>query len=126
MSEQPLTTAQIVKAMVDVRDERRRISARDKELIAEQEGYKRELLLRLDEQGMEKVSTADGTATITETILPQVIDWDQFYEYMIANDALYLLQKRPAAAAFREMHDSGNVIAGVEAFTQRDIGLRKK
>ena len=126
MPEQPLTTRQIVAKMVEIRDERRRISARDKELITEGKSFEMELLLRLDDQGMEKVSTAEGTATISETILPQVVDWDAFYEYMRDNDALYLLQKRPAAAAFREMHESGQSIAGVEPFTQRTIGLRKK
>lgn len=126
MPEQPVTTADIVAQMVEIREERRRISARDKELIAEGKSLEFELLVRLDEQGMEKVSTAAGTATISETVLPQVIDWDQFYAYMIENDALYLLQKRPAAAAFREMQESGQAIAGVEPYTQRSIGLRKK
>lgn len=123
---QPLTTGEIVAQMVENREERRRISARDKELIDENKSFELELLLRLDEQDMEKVSTPAGTATISETILPQVIDWDAFYQYMIDNDALYLLQKRPAAAAFREMNDSGQTIAGVEPYTQRTIGLRKK
>lgn len=126
MAEQPLTTGQIVARMVEIRDERRTLSARDKELIDEGKSFEMELLIRLDEQGMEKVSTPAGTASISETILPQVVDWDEFYKYMVENDALYLLQKRPAAAAFREMHESGQPIPGVEPFTQRTIGLRKK
>lgn len=112
--------------MVEIRDERRIISSRDKELISDWKSLEMELLLRLDEQGMEKVSTANGTAAISETVLPQVVDWDAFYQYMLDNDALYLLQKRPAAAAFREMQESGQAIAGVEPFIQRTIGLRKK
>jgi hypothetical protein len=112
--------------MIEVRDERRRISIRDQELIDEWRSLELELLVRLDEQGMEKASTEDGTASISKTVLPQVVDWDEFYKYMIENEALYLLQRRPAAAAFRELNDSGQKVPGVEPYTQRTIGLRKK
>lgn len=123
---QPPTTAEIIAKLLDVRRERRRISARDKELIAEFRALESTLLVRLDEQGVEKASTTAGTATITETVLPQVTDWDAFYEWMTENDSLHLLQKRPAAAAFRELTDSGETIKGVVPYTQRAIGLREK
>lgn len=123
---QPLTTAALIARMVDVRDERRKISSRDKELIAEWRSLEMEFLVRLDEQGMEKATTRAGTASIIETILPQVVDWDEFYKYMLEEDSLHLLQRRPAAAAFRELNAAGTVIPGVEAYVQRTIGLRKK
>lgn len=123
---QKITTANVVKRMVEVRDERRKISARDKELIDEWRSLEMEMITRLDEQGMEKVTTAGGTASISETVLPQVTDWDAFYQYMQDEDALYLLQRRPAAAAFRELNDAGKTIPGVDPYTQRSIGLRKK
>jgi len=126
MTDQPVTTADLVKRMVEVRDERRRISSADKELVAEWRSLEMELLTRLDEQGMEKASTADGTASISEVVLPQVVDWDAFYAYMVEEESLHLLQRRPAAAAFRELNDSGFTIPGVEPYTQRSIGLRKK
>lgn len=126
MSEQPLTTGDIVKRMIEIRDERRRISSRDKELIDEWRSFEMEMLTRLDDQGMSKATAGAGTASIIETVLPNVADWDAFYEYMRENDALYLLQKRPAAAAFRELNDAGKTIPGVDAYTKREIGLRKK
>ena len=121
-----LTTAEIVQRAVEVREERRKIGARDKELIAEWRSLEMELITRLDEQGMEKASTGAGTASINETVLPNVVDWDEFYKYMLEEDSLHLLQRRPAAAAFRELIDSGFTIPGVEPYTQRSIGLRKK
>ena len=120
-----LPTSAIIAKMVEARDERRRISERDKELIAEMRSLEMELLVRLDEQGMKKASTDDGTASITETVLPNVTDWDAVYEHIKETGDFYLLQKRPAAAAFRELHDSGEVIPGMEAYTKRSISLRK-
>jgi hypothetical protein len=123
---QEITTAELVRQLVEVREERRKISARDKELVEKWRSLEMEALIRLDEQGMEKVTTPSGTAGITETILPQVVDWDAFYAYMQETDSLYLLQRRPAAAAFRELNSSGTEIPGVTPYTQRAISLRKK
>lgn len=111
--------------MVEAREERRRIAARDKELIGEMKSLETELITRLDEQGMKKASGEAGTASITEQILPQVVDWDALYTHIHETESYFLLQRRPAAAAFRELHASGEEVPGIEPFTQRTISLRK-
>ena len=126
LTEQPLTTAKIIERMVNVREERRKISARDKELVDEWRSLEMELITRLDEEEMEKASSKYGTASITEQVLPQVVDWDAFYAYIHENQAFHLLQRRPTAAAYRELQESGQDVPGVEPYTQRSIGLRKK
>ena len=121
----PVTTSAIIAKLVEIRDEKRRIKEREKELIELWKTTEMELLVRLDEQGMKKASTDDGTASITEVVLPQVVDWDAVYDHIRETGDFYLLQKRPAAAAFRELHDSGEVIPGMEPYTKRSISLRK-
>jgi len=121
----PLTTSAIIAKLAEVRDEKRRIKEREKELIDEWRTLEMELLIRLDEQGMLKASTGIGTASITEVVLPQVTDWDAVYEHIKVTGDFYLLQKRPAAAAFRELLESGETIPGMEAYTKRSISLRK-
>lgn len=118
-------TSDIIEALVNCRDERRRIADRDKELIDIWRGLESELLTRLDDQGMLQGKTTAGTATITMTIQPVVTDWDALHEHIKETGDFYLLQKRPAAAAFRELHQSGEKIPGMEAFEKRTISLRK-
>lgn len=118
-------TSDIIEALVNCRDERRRIADRDKELIDIWRGLESELLTRLDDQGMLQGKTTAGTATITTTIQPVVTDWDALHEHIKETGDFYLLQKRPAAAAFRELHQSGEKIPGMEAFEKRTISLRK-
>jgi len=118
-------TSGIIASLVEVRTERRSISARDKELVEKWRTLELELLVRLDEQGMLKASTEAGTASITEVVVPQVVDWDAVYEHIKETGDFYLLQKRPAAAAFRELHDSGQEIPGMEPYTKRSISLRE-
>lgn len=125
-SSPPVATSDIIQALVEVRDERQQIAARDKELIEKWRSLEMELLLRLDDQGMLKATTAAGTASITETILPQVTDWDAVFDHIQLTGDFYLLQKRPAAAAFRELHNSGQKVPGIDAYTKRAISLRKK
>jgi hypothetical protein len=114
----------------EVRDEKRRIKEREKELIDEWRSLESELIGRYDDQGMKKASIdLDGgatiTASITEVVLPQVVDWDAVYEHIKESGDFYLLQKRPAAAAFRELIDSGETVPGMEPYTKRSISLRK-
>ena len=125
----PLTTSAIMAKLNAVRDEKRGIKEREKELIEEWRSLEMELIVRFGEQGMKKASIdldeGTVTASITEVVLPQVVDWDAVYEHIKKTGDFYLLQKRPAAAAFRELTDSGEVVPGMEPYTKQSISLRK-
>lgn len=121
----PLATSAIIQKMTDIRDERRRIADRDKELVAEWRTLEMELITRYEEQGVQKATTDAGTASITEMVVPQVVDWDAVYEHIKETGDFYLLQKRPAAAAFRELHEGGIEVPGIQPYTKKTISLRK-
>lgn len=121
----PLATSAIIQKMADIRDERRHIADRDKELVAEWRTLEMELITRYEEQGVQKATTDAGTASITEMVVPQVVDWDAVYEHIKETGDFYLLQKRPAAAAFRELHEGGIEVPGIQPYTKKTISLRK-
>ena len=118
-------TSAIIAQLVEVRDEKRRLRERTEELTDQWRTLEMELMRRLDEQGMLKASTKSATASVTEVIVPQVVDWDALHDHIKDTGQFYLLQKRPAAAAFREVNASGEVIPGMEPYTKRSISLRK-
>lgn len=72
-----------------------------------------------------KAGGLSANVTVTESDQPNVKDWDKFYEYIIENNAMHLLQKRATATACRELWEMKEEIAGVEKFVQRKISLRK-
>jgi hypothetical protein len=121
-----LTPGQIIKEMIAIRDERKRIAERDKELVEIWRGLEAMGIAIGDEMGMKRMSSDDGTATITQETLPQVEDWDALYQYIMENDACHMLQRRVSAAAFRELQDAGIEIPGVVPYVQRKISLRKR
>jgi hypothetical protein len=118
------TTAGLIARLFEIRDEKKDLTSREKELTEEADGLNAELMRRMEEQGSTKVSSALGTAIFAETVVPTVKDWDEFYAWIKSTDSFHLLQRRVAAAAYREMLETGQTIPGVESFTQKTINLR--
>ena len=122
----PMTTDEMISSMLAIRDERKSIKERDKELIGEWRELEARFLAALDAQGAKRAGTDNGTATVTENILPTIKDWDALTDYIISNGATHLLQRRVSSAAFRELQDAGQDVPGVEPYTQRQISLRRR
>lgn len=121
----PRTIADIIRAMVEVRDERRTIAKRDKELVSQWDELKAQLLAKMKEQGedINSISSKTHTATMTKDPVPVVDDWDQFYDWLWETKSWHLLQRRIAVGAFREIIDSGGEIPGLHATDKVDISL---
>ncbi len=119
------STGVIIERMVAIREERRRLKRLDSELSESWSDLETLLINQLDAQGVTKASTDAGTATVNETVLPKVEDWDALYAHLKETDSLYFLQKRVSSGAFREQHEAGLTVPGITPFVQRSISLRK-
>lgn len=124
------TTA--VSALIDrLLDIRGQITALNKEvdtLKQARDEAEQQLIESMDALGTDQVRNEHATASVTERVVPQVEDWDRFTTFIMRNKALYLLERRPAATAYREMLEQrkGRPIPGVQSFTKRTIGLRSR
>lgn len=67
-----------------------------------------------------------ATASITEEEIATVEDYDAFYEYIHNNEAAYLLQRRAAQGAVKELLESGEEVPGIKLLTKRKLSIRKK
>lgn len=72
------------------------------------------LKIKLDELGTDIVRGKTVTVSISKSEVPKVEDWESFYEYIMKNNAPYLLQRRPSAGPIREIWSSGQEVSGVE------------
>jgi hypothetical protein len=124
-TQETFSTGVIVERLVAIREERRRLNRLDSELSQSWRDLEALLINQMDAQGVTKASTDAGTATVSETVLPKVEDWDALYAHLKETDSLYLLQKRVSSAAFREQHEAGHTVPGITPFVQRSISLRK-
>jgi hypothetical protein len=121
-----LTPGQIIAELIEIRDERGRLSKRDKELVEAWRAFEARLIQIGDEQGMKRIGSDLATATITEETLPQLESMEDLWQYMKDNDAPHMLQWRVSSSAYRELQDSGIDVPGIIPYVQRKISLRRR
>lgn len=121
-----LTIGGLTDKMFDLRDKKRALEEKIKELEEQYKEAEAQLIELLDEQGTDRGSGAAANCTISESIVPQVTDWDTFYKYMHKNKYWHLLERRPSVTGCRELFETKGAIPGVEKFKKRRINLRSK
>ena len=124
-TQETFSTGVMIERMVVIREERRRLKRLDSELSESWRNLEALLINQLEAQGVTKASSDAGTATVSETVLPKVEDWNALYAHLKDTDSLYLLQKRVSSAAFREQHEAGLTVPGITPYVQKSISLRK-
>lgn len=107
-----------------LREQKRQLEADIKELNKEMLAIETDILQRLNECGLTKVSGSKATVSTTQTVVPTVKNWDDFWEYVKTNDMHYLLTRSCSSPGFRELYNRGESIPGVEPFTKVNLSLR--
>jgi len=116
----------LVQALWNIREKKRELANEEKSLNLAYETAKQELMSLLETQGVSGAITSVARVSITESQVVQVEDWDGFYQYIKENDAFYLLQKRPASTAIKELNTLLGVNPpGTKMITLKDISITK-
>lgn len=122
---QPQPLGAMIDKFYDLREQKRQTDAESAKISAEMNALEAEILQRLDADASTMSRGSKASAILVEAVVPQVTDWEQFYEYILDNNAFHLLQRRASIAPFREMHEAGEEIPGVSPYNRRTISLRK-
>ena len=123
-TKKPPTMGSLIDKMSTLRDQRRVIAEQDKKLKEEYDGLEIQLMEVFDQQATRKGEGKKASASVSDSIIPNVVDWDVFYAYILKNKFTHLLQRRPSTEACRELFETKGKIPGVEPFTKRSINLR--
>lgn len=119
------TLDDLAYARDDLRERKRALEAQIKELddaLAENE---QAILAIAEEMGLNRFAVGKLSFSVSENVVGSVEDWDQVYGYIREHDAFYLLQRRLANAAFKELLDTGASLPGVSPFVKRSLNMRK-
>ena len=95
----------------------RRIKERDRLLDAI-------LIEKMDAQGLTRTANDESSITVKEDSVPEVVDWDVFYEHIQETGEFSLLHRRISSAAWNESVKLKDV-PGVKATQLRKVNLRK-
>lgn len=128
-----------------IKQEKEAIAAQVKELETLMQKFQWAATIEMEENGTEvptgevtedgepvmmkvPMATAAGLlarASASLELVPTVEDWEAFWDYIYQNKAAYLLQKRAAAKAVRDIWGTGEALPGVKKFRQTKMSLTK-
>lgn len=94
-----------------------------KKLQEDYDDLKKRYIEAAQKEGVTAAKGSGFMATVIEKVVPQVVDWEKFQEYIYANRFIHLLQRRPSTPGCTELFALGE-IPGVEKFTKVDVSLR--
>ena len=118
------TLGKLIDELATIRDARKAAKSEYDDLGKQYAELEAKIMSMLDDQGAAFAGSTTYRATLTSTEIPNVEDWAQFEAYILENDALYLLEKRPSTKAWRELRESGEEVPGTVSFTKRGLSLR--
>lgn len=122
------TLADAASTLIELREQ---IRDKNEELKALEE-IKRELEDGLREmmiaQGVSSYSIGSHSIRVTSSEVPNVVDWDEYYRYIRENDALHLLERRPATVAWRDEKEflGGGDVPGTTPFVKIGLSITTK
>lgn len=84
------------------------------------------LLAQLDKEETTNGGGKLATVSVTESVVPNVQDWDSFYKYIARMKYYHLLERRPSVTGCRELFETKGAIPGVMPFTKRKLNFTTK
>lgn len=107
-----------------VREGIKDIQAQEKEYNAQKRELEAQIAIRMQDEGLDKISNGGLTLSLKKEIVPTVSNWDELQEYVAKTGRFELLQKRMSATAYREAISLGDDIPGVESTELTKINFR--
>lgn len=121
-----------IGAQIDRLFKMREKIAADQKKVDEQKkklkAFKEQLIETFKKQNIESSRGDLATVTLKKEVVPNPVDWDDFYQWMYEEHAGHMLYKRVSASAYREMLElrGGEEIPGLESFETEDLSIRRR
>ena len=107
-----------------IRGEIKTVQAEEKSLKSQQRELESQISIRMQEQGLDKISNDVCTISLKNEIVPTVENWDDLHEHIVKTGQFELLQKRMSATAYRELITAGMDVPGVKSTELTRVNFR--
>lgn len=107
-----------------VRNQIKVVQSEEKLLKSQQRELESQISIRMQEQGLDKISNDICTISLKNEVVPTVEDWDALHEHITDTNQFELLQKRVSATAYRELIAAGIDVPGVKSTELTRINFR--
>ena len=80
----------------------------------------------MQDNGIQQCRGNDGRATfsISEEVVPEIVDWDSLYTFIAENNYFHLLYRKVTARSFRELIENGVEVPGAEPKKRTTLRMR--
>lgn len=82
------------------------------------------LLKKMDAEGLSRTANDKASVSINEDIVPEVMDWEEIYQHIVATGDFSLIQRRVSSTSYKELLKLGEAVPGVQPRTIRKINFR--
>ena len=113
-----------IDEMYALREKKRELETSIKDLEGRIATIESELMESMAAQGVDKMTGARASVSISTTTVAAVEDWDSFLAYIYKNKFGHLLQRRVSDPAYRELIEAGKKVPGVQPFSKQRLNLR--
>jgi hypothetical protein len=111
-----MSLSDLINQLVDIRNQRTELSKQDKTLTEKASKLESDIMHAMNEVGTFRASSDFGhSVSMVKKVHPTVVNWDDFYTYLITTRNFDLLQKRLSSPAFRDRWDQGECIPGASS-----------
>lgn len=115
---------ELIEARSELKDQMADLNSQLKDCNKKKDELDRELMHRLDEQGLARTANDKASVSINTDTVPDVTDWDALYAHVTETGDFSLLQKRVSSAAYKELLKLGENIPGLSPREIRRINFR--
>jgi predicted nucleic acid-binding Zn-ribbon protein len=103
------------------------INERKSDLQKEIDALEFQIITRMDESGVDRISSSNGTATLKVEMYPQVENMEELVQWCADNGRADMIQKRISSTAFKDFFDETNEYPdGVKTYEKKSILFRRK
>ena len=115
----------VITAKAKIKEQLDALSAQEKELKEQDKELDHKLFTMMDKDGISRTANDFFSASINTDTVPNVTDWDAFYQHCLDTKQLTLFQRRVTSTACKELWAAGESIPGIEQREIRRINFRK-
>lgn len=116
----------MLKEFRELKDQKDALTKEAKALNPAIEYLQGAIITKMQGEGVDKVSTPFGSASIKTDIYPQIKDFPAFIHYIETHKAYELIQKRVNAGPYRELIVGGEEISGLGEYEDTKLNFRRK
>lgn len=118
------TINELIKTRAEVKQSMDSLNRELKALRETQDQLDVLLLKKMDAEGLSRTANQQASVSINEDTVPDVTDWEELYQHVIATGDFSLIQRRVSSTAYKELLKLGEAVPGLQPRTVRRINFR--